>query len=79
MIAVGVDTHKERHYAVALDHVGQTTRRAYVLGDRCRLRRAAGVGRAARRPVARSCSGSRAPAAGAPACASTCNSRAHGP
>jgi transposase len=23
MIAVGVDTHKERHYAVALDHVGQ--------------------------------------------------------
>ena len=23
MIAVGVDTHKERHYAVALDHLGQ--------------------------------------------------------
>jgi len=23
MIAVGVDTHKERHYAVALDQVGQ--------------------------------------------------------
>lgn len=23
MIAVGVDTHKERHYAVAVDHVGQ--------------------------------------------------------
>src|SRR5690242_2565956 len=23
MIAVGVDTHKQRHYAVALDHVGQ--------------------------------------------------------
>ena len=23
MIAVGVDTHKDRHYAVALDHVGQ--------------------------------------------------------
>src|SRR5215217_2006122 len=23
MIAVGVDTHKDRHYAVALDHIGQ--------------------------------------------------------
>jgi transposase len=23
MIAVGVDTHKDRHYAVALDHLGQ--------------------------------------------------------
>jgi hypothetical protein len=23
MIAVGVDTHKERHHAVALDHLGQ--------------------------------------------------------
>ena len=22
MIAVGVDTHKDRHYAVALDHLG---------------------------------------------------------
>jgi hypothetical protein len=23
MIAVGVDTHKDRHFAVALDHIGQ--------------------------------------------------------
>jgi transposase len=23
MVAVGVDTHKERHYAVTLDHLGQ--------------------------------------------------------
>ena len=49
MIAVGVDTHKERHYAVALDQLGQMLGELIVRGDRRRLRRAAALGRAARR------------------------------
>ena len=77
MIAVGVDTHKERHYAVALDHLGQMLAELICSGDA-----SAGYARAAatgpRRSPAResSCSGSRVPAAGAPAYASTCSTPA---
>ena len=38
MVAVGVDTHKERHYAVMLDHLGQ------ILGERSFQATAAGYG-----------------------------------
>ena len=69
MIAVGVDTHKERHYAVALDQLGQMLAELIVRGDGGRLSRSCSDwAEAARRRGESSSSGSRAPAAGAPAC-----------
>ena len=72
MVAVGVDTHKERDYAVALDLLGQ------LLGELSFAASAAGYAelqRGAERLRTRSNSSlaSRAPAAGAPAFASTYN------
>jgi pyrroloquinoline quinone (PQQ) biosynthesis protein C len=70
MVAVGVDTHKERHYAVALDQLGQ------LLGERSFGACAAGYTALQHWAEAlgesnRSCSASRAPAAGEQASAST--------
>src|SRR4051794_8859037 len=72
MIAVGVDTHKDRHYAVALDHLGQ------MLAELTIAATAAGYAELQRwvEPLADTvslCSESRAPAAGAPGSASTCS------
>ena len=71
MIAVGVDTHKERHHAVALDHLGQ------ILAELVFMASAAGYRELqdwaeALAATESWCSRSRVPAAGAPACA-TCD------
>ena len=77
MIAVGVDTHKDRHYAVALDQLGQ------LLGELSFAATAAGYAELSAGPCSwptaeSSSSGSRAPAAGAPAFASTSSGRPRG-
>ena len=70
MIAVGVDTHKERHYAVALDHLGQ------MLAELVFAATAAGYGELQRWAEALAAGrelvfGMEGAAVGAPDCAST--------
>ena len=74
MIAVGVDTHKERHHAVALDHLGQ------ILAELVCTASAAGYRELqdwaeALAAMGELVSQSKGPAAGALASASTCNTR----
>ena len=76
MIAVGVDTHKERHCAVALDALGQVLGELAFAATARRLCRAAAMGREPLATSTSSCSASREPAAGAPDSASTCNTPA---
>ena len=66
MIAVGVDTHKERHYAVALDHLGQMLAELVFIVDPVPATTSCSSGPRPRGRSERLCSGSKAPAAGAP-------------
>ena len=56
MIAVGVDTHKDRHYAVALDQLGQLLGELIVRSDRRRLRASCSAGPSSSGRAESSCS-----------------------
>jgi hypothetical protein len=75
MIAVGIGTHKQRHIAVALDGLGQLLGELSIDANTAGYRELSRWAHSLHGEARKSCSGSRAPAAGAPGSASTCNTQ----